>query len=145
MVRWIASGLGVKRVGGLGLAMLVVAAVLAGSGGGPALAQDSNSSATSADSMKWTGPHMCTVNNVAVFESRIHVRCTTAPGAYPTVFYFAASTSNAMFANRLLTLMNTALALGKPLGIYYEPSASYNPAGCNSGDCRAISWIYLNQ
>lgn len=90
------------------------------------------------------GPFHCTISNIAVFTSRIHVHCTTAiPNT--SISYFAASGDRAheLSTNRFLVMLNTAYSLGKPVYIYYLDSASSNPPGCNSGDCRAIDWIFI--
>jgi len=91
------------------------------------------------------GYFQCVIGNIAVFTARIHVQCTAVvPGT--TIKYFAASGDSAheLTTNRFLTLMNTAFALGKPLGIYYLTDAASNPSGCGSSDCRAIDWMYIN-
>ena len=87
----------------------------------------------------------CAISNIAVFTTRIHVQCTTVvPNT--TIRYFAASGDSAheLATNRFLTLMNTAFALGKPLGIYYLTDTASNPPGCGASDCRAIDWMYIN-
>ena len=90
------------------------------------------------------GPFHCTISNIAVFASRIHVYCSTAvPNT--NIRYFAASGDRAheLSTNRFLVMLNTAYSLGKPVYIYYLDSASSNPPGCNSGDCRAIDWMFI--
>lgn len=91
--------------------------------------------------------HTCTVVEIAAFEDRIHVRCTTAPSSAPAVFFFAASTlpANSQNANRFLTLLNTALALNKTVYLWYDTSSSANPSGCSTGDCRKIVALYIKQ
>jgi len=91
------------------------------------------------------GPFTCVIANIAVFTARIHVQCAaTIPGT--NIRYFAASGDSAheLTTNRFLTLMNTAFALGKPVGIYYLSDSASNPSGCGSSDCRAIDWMYIN-
>ncbi len=92
------------------------------------------------------GPHACTIVNIAAFETRIHVRCASPATVGPDdVYYFAASAdgANTMSANRYLALLNTAYALSKPVYVYYDSDSSSNPPGCNTNDCRGISWIYI--
>lgn len=79
-------------------------------------------------------PFLCNVNNVAVFDSRIHVRCNPADGS---IAYFAYATSSPN-ANRYLALANTAYALGDRLYVYYYSDTAHNPPGCQTGDCRGF-------
>jgi len=90
------------------------------------------------------GPFKCTIGNIAVFSSRIHVHCTT-PVANTTISYFASSgdSAHALVTNRFLVVLNTAYSLGKPVYIYYLDNTASNPPGCNIGDCRAIDWIFI--
>ncbi len=105
--------------------------------GGP----DTSSGAPSAVD---AGPFHCTISNIAVFSNRIHVFCSSAP-AGTTIRYFAASGDKAheLATNRFLVMLNTAYSLGKPVYIYYLDNPASNPPGCNSGDCRAIDWIFI--
>jgi len=85
----------------------------------------------------------CTnVSNVAVFENRIHVKCATVNvvGGTYNVYYYAYPTGSfdGYTASRMLAVGQTAFALDKPVWIYYEASTSYNPSGCNTGDCRLL-------
>jgi len=88
-------------------------------------------------------PFSCTsIDNVAAFDNRIHVRCATPNGsikyyAYPT------SGSNGYTANRMLAVGQTAFALGKGVVIFYQPSSSYNPPDCNTGDCRLLTGLSM--
>ena len=85
----------------------------------------------------------CTsIDNVASFDNRIHVHCATSNGsieyyAYPT------SGSNGYTANRMLAVGQTAFALGKGVVIFYQSSTSYNPPGCNTGDCRLLTGLSM--
>jgi len=90
------------------------------------------------------GPFGCTIANLAVFSSRIHVYCSSAPGG-TTIRYFAASgdAAHALTTNRFMVMLNTAYSLGKPVYIYYDTNTANNPPGCGSGDCRAISWMFI--
>lgn len=90
------------------------------------------------------GPFHCVISNIAVFSSRIHVHCTTSVSG-TSISYFAASgdSAHALTTNRFLVMLNTAYSLGKPVYIYYPNSSAQNPPGCNSGDCRAIDWLFI--
>ena len=61
------------------------------------------------------------------------------------ITYFAANgdSAHALTTNRFLVLLNTAYSLGKHVYIYYLADSASNPPGCNSGDCRAIDWIFI--
>ena len=86
----------------------------------------------------------CTaVSNVAAFDNRIHVRCTSSPG--DGIWYFAHPTGSfsGYTASRLLAVAQTAYALGRPVWVYYVSSTSSNPSGCNTGDCRLLTGISM--
>jgi hypothetical protein len=85
----------------------------------------------------------CTVDNVAAFNNRIHLRCTSSPGS--GIYYFAYPTTSGegYTANRLLAVAQTAFALGKPVWVYYVSSSASNPPGCNTGDCRLLTGISM--
>jgi hypothetical protein len=87
--------------------------------------------------------HYCSVNNVAAFDNRIHVRCSTSPGGGVIYFAHPTGSSNGYTANRLLAVAQTAYALGKPVWVYYVSSSSSNPPGCNLGDCRLLTGISM--
>ena len=84
----------------------------------------------------------CTnVSNVAVFENRIHVKCATVNVVGTNnVYYYAYPTGSfaGYTASRLLAVGQTAFVLDKGVWIYYEANTSYNPTGCNTGDCRLL-------
>jgi hypothetical protein len=86
------------------------------------------------------------VSNVAVFENRIHVKCSTVNVVgSDNVYYYAYPTGSfdTYTANRMLAVGQTAFALDKPVWIYYEASRSYNPPNCNLGDCRLLVGISM--
>jgi hypothetical protein len=89
----------------------------------------------------------CTnVSNVAVFENRIHVKCASVNiVGGNNVYYYAYSTGglDGYTANRMLAVGQTAFAMDKPVWLYYEASTSYNPPGCNTGDCRLLVGISM--
>ena len=75
------------------------------------------------------------VNNVAAFNNRVHLRCSTSNGG---ILYYAYATdpANVATANQILAIANTAFALNKGVWVYYYDSTSYNPPGCNVSDCQ---------
>ena len=90
------------------------------------------------------GPHQCNIDNIAVFDNRIHVKCLS-PVPSTSIRYFAASgdSEHMIATNRFLMLLNTAYALGKPVYVHYFGDSVDNIAGCNVGDCRTIEWMYI--
>ncbi|HEY3276323.1 MAG TPA: hypothetical protein VGJ94_06850 [Syntrophorhabdaceae bacterium] len=88
--------------------------------------------------------HACTPTEAGVFTkahdgNRIHVRCSSAPAAAPTVFWFAYRTSDSANADRFLSLINFAIQNGKTLTIWYDPISKSGPSiGCQAADCRLI-------
>lgn len=84
---------------------------------------------------------VCTPVNVGVFDTRIHVRCSTAVSG---ILYFAAPTSNNNRAARLLAILSTAVAASHNLTIYYDPAdTSGSSIGCQTSDCRLIQSVEL--
>jgi hypothetical protein len=88
--------------------------------------------------------YSCYVNNVAVYENRIHVRCD-APYQETGIWYFAYPTdsSTGYTANRLLAVGQTAGVLGYPVWVYFDLDPDSNPPGCNTGDCRLLTGISM--
>lgn len=80
----------------------------------------------------------CYLDNVAAFENRIHIRCTTA--AFDDVKYFAIENTreNEELISRVMAISLTNMTMNWPVWVYYEASSSYNPPGCNTGDCRKL-------
>ena len=101
-------------------------------------------SGSGAPSAPDAGPFNCSIANIAVFSSRIHVYCASKVSG-TNIQYFAANgdSDHALTTNRDLVLLNTAYSLGKPVYIYYLIDPANNPPGCGSGDCRAIDWLFI--
>lgn len=114
-------------------------AVVLGSDPGPGTAVDETLSPMG---VAW---HTCNIVQIGVEANRIHVRCTTAPSGYSNIFWFASALDSATAAqsNRLLVMMNTAYALGKPMLIGFDTNAANNPPGCQTNDCRKLLIIDL--
>ncbi|QSQ25817.1 hypothetical protein JY651_13180 [Pyxidicoccus parkwayensis] len=84
----------------------------------------------------------CTPSNVAVYSSRIHVKCAASVAG--GIWYFALPTTDTAHANRMLSLLSTALAGGRTLSIDYNPSTTAGTSiGCQSNDCRLINWVAM--
>lgn len=143
MINYLSNRRHLRLIFFLGLGVLIVCTLLLVFQALPGRAQDPQPD-SGAPLAGEAGPHVCTIDNIAVFRSRIHVRCTT-PVASTSIYYFAASgaTADAVTTNRFLTLLNTAYALGKPVGIHYYADTSSNPPGCLTNDCRGIEWMYI--
>ena len=89
----------------------------------------------------------CTINNVAAFDNRIHVRCDEYALILPDykIYYFAYATggSSGYTANRMLAVGQTAGVLGKTVYIYYDSDEESNPDGCYTTDCRLMTGISM--
>jgi hypothetical protein len=76
----------------------------------------------------------CTVSGVAVFENRIHVRCSTPVLGFS---FFAVATADSPNAARFLTIFNSARINNRPLSILFDPlDLSGSAFGCLNSDCR---------
>lgn len=95
----------------------------------------------------------CIVNTVASLEQdsnsipgvpRVVVSCATPPGVLLSSFAIEIGTTatTAANANRYLVLLNTAMALGKTVTIFFDINQGDNPAGCQA-DCRRITGLRL--
>jgi len=87
--------------------------------------------------------HYCYVNNVAAFETRIHIRCSNPTAEGIAYFAYATDAAHAVTANQILAIGNSAFALGADVWVYYNTSTSYNPPGCNTGDCRGLVGVSM--
>ena len=85
-----------------------------------------------------------TVDNVAVFEDRIYIRCSN-PIPNTTILYFAYPTDPAHIAtaNQMLAVANTAFAYGEGVVIFYNSNSVLNPSGCNISDCRGLVGVSM--
>ncbi len=79
----------------------------------------------------------CTPARVAVFSSRVHVKCFVANAG---ILYYAFPTNDQAAAARVLAILNSALLTGRSLSIFNDPSdtTSGPPIGCQASDCRII-------
>jgi hypothetical protein len=81
----------------------------------------------------------CTPVQSMAYSSRIHVKCSASVGG---IYYFAASTSNADNAARMLSTINAGLVSGRTLSILYDPAdLSGSSIGCSNSDCRLIQAV----
>lgn len=83
----------------------------------------------------------CTPVQSMTYSSRVHVKCSAAVGG---ISYFAASTSNADNAARILSTVNAAVVSGRTLSVLYDPAdLTGSSIGCANSDCRLIQAIGL--
>lgn len=83
--------------------------------------------------------YQCTPSTVGVFSNRVHVLCTAPYNT--TIYYFGYCTAgDSATASRMLSIFTAAKALGKNVGLYFEPGDTSGTAcGCQSSDCRVVS------
>ncbi len=80
----------------------------------------------------------CTPSGVGVFETRIHVHCTTADAN--GVSYFAYRNTDAAQTARILSVLLVAYTTNSYVIIYYDPADTSGTAwGCQAGDCRVFT------
>ena len=87
----------------------------------------------------------CSPTEVAVYHSRIHIRCAEGikDGA-ATITFWAVSTRDAQWANRFLSLGSTALVSGRHMRFTFTPGDTSGTAfGCLAQDCRTPSMFSL--
>ncbi len=88
----------------------------------------------------------CTIDQFGILVDRMHIRCTAAPAADPTVFFFVypSDSAHALTFNRFLVMTNTAYTLGKTILITYDNNSAHNYPSCLATDCRNIVQLFLN-
>lgn len=84
---------------------------------------------------------VCQPTEVAVYQGRLHVRCSqTVNDGGDVIRFWAVSTANSQHANRFLTLAASALVSGRDLKMSYTPGDTSGSAfGCQANDCR-VPW-----
>ena len=82
------------------------------------------------------------INQVAVFENRIHLRCSTADGSI-RYFAYATDPEHAETANQILAIGNTAFVLGRSIYLFYNSNSALNPPGCLVSDCRGLFGVSM--
>jgi hypothetical protein len=94
------------------------------------------------------GTRTCTVIGVAVFDTRIHIRCSTPVviGTDSVIYYaYPIDATHGVQANRYLSVAYTAFSLGNTVQMVYDDSSASNPPGCSSADCRRIVWLEVRK
>ena len=85
----------------------------------------------------------CTPVGIVTYRNRVHVRCAAAVGG---ISFFAAGTTDAAYAARVLSTITTAQVAGRTLAILYDPSdLSGASIGCQTNDCRLILGVGFGQ
>lgn len=124
----------------LGPALLIAASFLAGSAAGAG--QPVNAQAGRIGLGPDTPTYTCTITYLAVYDNRIQVECN-----YPSAtFYLAApfgTPAESRQTNRLLALLNTAVALNKHPVMWFNTNPAANPPGCSAADCRLLQGVVL--
>jgi hypothetical protein len=81
----------------------------------------------------------CTPADVFVFQSRLHVKCSPGDGS---ITFFALGFGNNNHANRILSILSTALVAKRSLSILYDPvDLDGVNLGCLKIDCRLIRGV----
>jgi hypothetical protein len=89
-----------------------------------------------ADAQSPPGTTSCVSEQVGAFSDRVFVRCAASAGGITT---FAAPTSDAAHAARILSILSTAHVAGRTLQLTYEPRDTTGPSfGCPQKDCRLL-------
>jgi len=84
----------------------------------------------------------CTVQQVAMFGNRAHIRCTEAVGTTSIRFFAVADTpANKSLINRVLAIGLTQMSMGRAVYIEYDNNSANNPPGCLVSDCRKLVGI----
>ena len=76
------------------------------------------------------------------FANRTHVKCASAVSG--GIEWFAVDSTKVDYANRFMSMVNTALVSGKTLTINYDPADKSGAAfGCGANDCRKALGINM--
>ncbi len=88
---------------------------------------------------------LCRLNEVAVWPTRIHIRCVDSPTSAAGVIFFAVPTSSSDNASRFLQVALAALKSpdANLLVIFDAPDHSGDSFGCAYVNCRYASAILI--
>jgi len=76
------------------------------------------------------------------FANRTHVKCAASVSG--GIIWFAVDSSKTDYANRFMSMVNTALVSGKTLTVNYDPADTSGAAfGCGASDCRKALGINM--
>jgi hypothetical protein len=122
---------------------------LAGTTLGMAQAQMKSAGTVNANTLGTVANFQCIISNIAAVEvdsntipveNRIYVSCANSTGGISS--FASAVGTNAGNANRYLVMLNTAVALGKTVTVFYDINPANNPLGCQP-DCRKLTGLVL--
>src|SRR4051794_27371874 len=66
--------------------------------------------------------YLCTPTEVGVYTSRLHIQCSQpATDGTSSIRFFAVPTSDAVWANRFLTVMSSAVVAGRQVTVTFTP------------------------
>ncbi len=136
---------GLRRRPSFGRRMTVALGALA-TGGVLVLAAVTTGVATAGTASGPTGrPHAveesytCIPLGVAAYTTRIHVRCAAFSGGN---LYYAVPTGDGAHADRVLHVATEAMASGRPVTVWYDPSDTSGAAiGCDPSNCYLLLGI----
>jgi hypothetical protein len=81
------------------------------------------------------------VESMIVLGSRFHVKCDqgwTNPSTLHKYPYFAIASTDSAQVEQAMSTVQTAQISGKRVRVWIKTGSSYNPAGCQTDDCRAF-------
>lgn len=84
----------------------------------------------------------CTVQQVAMYGNRAHIRCVESVGTTAIRFFaIANTTANKSLINRVLAIGLTQMSMNRAVQIEYDTNSANNPVGCLVSDCRKLVGI----
>lgn len=88
-----------------------------------------------------TQSRTCAPTEVAVFETRIHVRCQPiAAQAYTNdiIYYAISRKADARLADQVLQILLAAKSSRQNLRLWFDPTDYSSVPGCQGNDCRRL-------
>jgi hypothetical protein len=93
-----------------------------------------------------TQSRICTPTEVAVLESRIHVKCQPIADQASTkdIIYFAVSRkADANLADQILQVLLAAKSSRQNLRVWFDPKDYSSVPGCQGNDCRRLHAVAI--
>lgn len=88
----------------------------------------------------------CPVDNIAVIDGRMHIKCSSVPGVGHTqaIYYFALPLSEpAAKIQSIIALAIESKRINKPLTLWFDMDDYKSVPGCLGSDCRRLQGIAL--
>lgn len=85
---------------------------------------------------------LCNVDQVGVFENRIHIKCAPDPDKAYTKdipYYAMAITGDARVIDNIIALAIGAKQVNKPLVIWFDMDDYRSVPGCQGSNCRKLT------